>query len=234
RVVLITHQRNRGNLLSRVDQFVSKRMQAHYRMAVIGSRRLADRPTQVISIAPRDDYRYGYRILIDKKTYLPLKLSLVDGEQVLQQIMFTQITYPKQIPDSAFKPTYDVANFRVIDHKPVTVGAGAPIMQVEWQVKKLPPGFELVETGMRTTSGGQTVQQILFSDGVATVSAFVSAANVPNPLIGGTTLGAVHAFGRKAGDYHITVVGEVPAATVRMIAENLVRADRKAAASSNG
>src|SRR5699024_10398011 len=147
---------------------------------------------------------------------------LVNGEQVLQQIMFTRVEYPEQIPDDAFRPSYDLDNYRVIDHKPVTVG-GAQIMQVEWHMKELPPGFKLVETGMRTSSGGQAVRQILFSDGVATVSAFVSAADVPNPLIGGTTMGAVHAYGRKTGEYHITVVGEVPAATVKMIAENLVR-----------
>src|SRR5699024_5062900 len=140
-VVLITHQQERGDLLSRVDQFVSKRMQAHYRIEVVGSRRLADRPTRVISITPRDDYRCGYRILVDKKTHLPLKLNLVDGKQVLQQIMFTQIEYPEQIPDSAFKPSYDVENYRVIDHKPATVG-DAPIMQVEWHMKKLPPGIK--------------------------------------------------------------------------------------------
>lgn len=232
RVVLITHQQKRGNLLSRVGQFVSKRMQAHYQIALAGAQRLADRPTQVISITPRDDYRYGYRILIDTKTYLPLKLSLVYDEQVLQQIMFTEISYPDQIPDAAFKPTYDVDDFRVIDHKPVPLG-GAPIMQVKWHTKQLPPGYELVETGLRTTSGGQPVQQVLFSDGVATVSAFISHAGVPNPLIGGTTMGAVHAYGRKAGAYHITVVGEVPAVTVRMIAENLV-AGESAAASNSG
>lgn len=231
RVVLITHQQKRGNLLSRVGQFVSKRMQTHYQMTLSGSQRLADRPTQVISITPRDDYRYGYRILIDQKTYLPLKLSLVYDQQVLQQIMFTQIAYPTQIPDAAFQPTYNVDDFRVIDHKPVPVG-GAPIMQVKWHTKKLPPGYELVETGLRTTSGGQPVQQALFSDGVATASAFISHAGVPNPLIGGTTMGAVHAFGRKAGAYHITVVGEVPAVTVRMIAENLVTDDGASTASS--
>src|SRR5699024_8991129 len=94
RVVLVTHQHKRDNLLSRVDQFVSKRMQAHYRMQVVGFRRLADRPTLVIGIMPRDEFRYGYRILIDRETHLPLKLNLMDGKQVLQQIMFTQVQYP--------------------------------------------------------------------------------------------------------------------------------------------
>src|SRR5699024_10950022 len=75
KVVLITHHQKRINLLAKVSRFTSERMQAHYRMEVLGQRRLAGRPTRVISIAPRDRYRYGYRILIDQKTYLPLKLN---------------------------------------------------------------------------------------------------------------------------------------------------------------
>lgn len=232
KVVLITHQKKRGSLLTRVGRFVSKQMQAHYRMQVLDSRRLANRPARVISIEPRDAYRYGYRIVIDEKTFLPLKLNLVSGEHVLEQLMFTEIAYPKDIPDSAFRPSYDLDGFRVIDHQPARQQAddAAPaIAQTRWRLTKLPPGFELVEAGLRRTSGGQAVRQLLFSDGVATVSAFVAPAGVPNPLLGATTMGAVNAFGRKAGAYHITVVGQVPALTVRMIAENLVHVDGRTA-----
>src|SRR5699024_6298364 len=97
---------------------------------------------------------------IDRETHLPLKLNLMDGKQVLQQIMFTQVQYPDAIPDQAFKPTYDISDYRVIDHKPATADGDAAIMQVRWHAKSLPPGFEQVETGMRTTSGGQAVQQL--------------------------------------------------------------------------
>lgn len=232
-VVLITHQKKRsGRLLSRVSQFASEQMQAHYRMKVLGARRLADRPTRVISIQPRDEYRYGYRILIDQKTYLPLKLNLVYDEKVLEQLMFTEIAYPDKIPDSAFEPSYDIDKFRVINHQSVEV-ADPPIMQTRWRLTHVPPGFKKVETGRRTTSGGQAVRQLLFTDGVATVSAFIAPADVPNPLIGGTTMGAVNAFGRKTGDYHITVVGEVPAVTVQMIAQNLVHVDGTTANADN-
>lgn len=108
KVVLITHQQKRGSLLARVSRFSSKRMQAHYELRLLGSRRLANRPTRIISIRPRDKYRYGYRILIDKQTYLPLKLNLIYDQHVLEQLMFTEINYPKHIPNSAFEPTYDI------------------------------------------------------------------------------------------------------------------------------
>lgn len=219
-VVLVTHHRERDNLLARVGKFSSQRIQAHYDMEVLGSRRLAGRPTRVIRIRPEDKYRYGYRILIDKKTYLPLKLSLMYQGRVLEQLMFTEIAYPDSIPASAFQPSYDIDDFHVIDHQTTQVGSPA-IAQTRWKATRLPPGFRLVESGIRSTPSGLVVRQMLFSDGVATVSAFIAPADVPQPLIGGTTMGAVHAFGRAAGAYHITAVGEVPAATVRMIAMNL-------------
>lgn len=232
KVVLITHHEERSNLLSRISRFTSDRMRAHYRMEVLGERRLAGRPTRVISIHPRDQYRYGYRILIDQKTYLPLKLNLIYDQQVLEQLMFTEIAYPEHIAESAFEPSYDIDDFRVIDHKAMKVG-NPPIMNTHWRLTELPPGFELVESGIRNTPNGPAVRQMLFTDGVATVSAFIAPADVPKPLIGGTTMGAVNAFGRAAGEYHITVVGEVPAVTVRMIAENLVYTGQTTANAGN-
>lgn len=221
-VVLITHHRQRKSLLGRVGRFSSHSIRAHYDMQVLGSRRLANRPTRVISIQPEDKYRYGYRILIDKKTYLPLKLSLMYQDKVLEQLMFTEIAYPEHIPASAFEPSYDIDDFRVINHKARQVESSG-IAQTHWRATQLPPGFELVQSGVRSTPTGQVVRQMLFSDGVATVSAFIAPADIPKPLIGGTTMGAVNAFGLKTGSYHITAVGEVPAVTVRVIAKHLVR-----------
>lgn len=228
KVVLITHQQKRDSLLSRVGRFSSDKMRAHYQMQLLGSRRLADRPTQVIRIQPQDKYRYGYRILIDKKTYLPLKLNLIYNDHVLEQLMFTEIAYPDHIPDSAFHATYDIDDYKVINHQEMEVGS-SPVAASHWRTTRLPPGFELAETGVRNTPGGQPVRQMLFTDGVATASAFIGPADVSNPLIGGTTMGAVNAFGRAVGTFHITVVGEVPSVTVRMIAQNLVHDGRTTA-----
>jgi sigma-E factor negative regulatory protein RseB len=69
---------------------------------------------------------------------------------------------------------------------------------------------------------------MLFTDGVATVSAFVAPAGLRKPLQGATTMGAVNAYGHVVGETQITVVGEVPARTVKRIAENLVRETQSA------
>ena len=54
--------------------------------------RVADRPTQYVSIEPRDGYRYGYRLWLDLDTALLLKSQLIGEEgQVVEQMMYTDI-----------------------------------------------------------------------------------------------------------------------------------------------
>ena len=40
-------------------------------------------------------------------------------------------------------------------------------------------------------------------------------------LVGSSTMGAVNADGRAVGEYHVTVVGEVPHATVKMVGDSV-------------
>ena len=40
-------------------------------------------------------------------------------------------------------------------------------------------------------------------------------------LMGGSMMGAVNAYGKVLGDYHVTVVGEVPQASVKLIGESV-------------
>ena len=229
-VVLISRRKHDG-LLGSVVQFSADRMREHYRVSDMGQRRLSDRVGRLVSIEPLDGYRYGYRMLIDDKTYLPLKLDLVSDGNVLEQLMFTQIEFPESINDSEFEPGYDIHGFRVIKHEAVQV-EDKPVPEDAWKPTDLPPGFELAEDGVRRVTESGYVRQMLFTDGVATVSAFVAPAGLRKPLQGATTMGAVNAYGHVVGETQITVVGEVPARTVKRIAENLVRETQSA--DSNG
>lgn len=65
------------------------------------------------------------------------------------------------------------------------------------------------------------VEHLVFTDGLATVSAFVSADGTSGKFKGLSRRGAVTAFGRSVDDFHVTVVGEVPQATVELIANRL-------------
>ncbi|MES1930058.1 MucB/RseB [Salinisphaera dokdonensis CL-ES53] len=225
-VVLISRHK-RESLLGSVAQFSADRMREHYSVSDMGQRRLADRIGRLVRIEPRDKYRYGYRMLIDEQTQLPLKLDLMRDNDVLEQLMFTQIEFPGSIPESEFEPGYDIEGFRVVKHQAVQV-EDKPVPEDAWQPTDLPPGFELAEDGVRRVTESGYVRQMLFTDGVATVSAFIAPEGLRKPLEGATTMGAVNAFGHVVEGTQITVVGEVPAITVEQIARNLVRETKAA------
>ncbi len=59
--------------------------------------------------------------------------------------------------------------------------------------------------------------------GLATVSVFIEEMmDSENNLRGGSHMGAVHAFGRAVDDHYVTVIGEVPYVTVKMIGESVI------------
>ncbi len=192
---------------------------AIYRFRLAGEQQVAGRTTQRIDIQPRDAYRYGHRLWIDRETGLLLKTHLVDEQgQAVEQFMFTRIRFLDEVPDEWLQPTVDASRFTryearsdaplVMDNPPgVTIG---------W----MPPGFyEDLQRMQRLPASTHPVEHLVFSDGLASVSVFLEeeverdAAN----LIGATRMGAVNAHGRSLGDYHVTVVGEVPHLTVQKI-----------------
>lgn len=222
RQVVMVAQRPREGLLSNFARFSADRLGDNYVFRELGDQRLADRPCRVVVLEPKDGYRYGYRLMIDKKTHLPLKLELMRDDEVLEQLMFTDIEFPETIPDSALAPTYDTTDYRWIRHQPME--ADNPISGGEaWRIGDMPAGFDLAEEGYRRVGSGGVARQLLFTDGIATVSAFIALADEKGGFRGATTMGAVNAYGRVEEGYQITVVGEVPEITVRHIAEHLRR-----------
>ena len=76
---------------------------------------------------------------------------------------------------------------------------------------------------MRPDSTG--TEHLVFSDGLATVSVYVETVTGDSEPLGGlSSMGAVNAYGAVADGHQITVVGEVPAATVEMMARSTVSA----------
>lgn len=220
--VVLVAKHNMQNLLSNVASLVANGLQKNYEVKDLGKERLADRMCHVVAVQPKDEYRYGYRLLIDEQTHLPLKLDLVRDKKVLEQMMFTDIEFPKQISDAALKPTYDTHAYRWIRHQAAQTTAAPETVKGEWHSTDLPAGYRMAESGWRRVSGGNLARQMLFTDGIATVSAFVAQVS-DHPFIGSTTMGAVNAYGRETDGHQITVVGEVPNATVRFIAEHIER-----------
>ena len=195
-----------------------------------GASRIADRPCNGIMVAPRDGYRFGYEVWYDQETRIPLKISLVGPHgEVLEQLMFTEVSFPKSIPDAAFETEIDTSKFNLVtkNERPVDLANHPADNSGRSQVVfgSLPPGFQVVsrEHGPLPNDQPGQMEHLLLSDGLASVSVF-SAIRQPSPekaFSGISHVGSVQAYGRMAGDYHITIVGEVPSSTIRMIGDNL-------------
>ena len=232
---VMVDRRELQGLLKSVTELASSELEPYYEIREEPSAQLIERTCRVVVLAPRDAYRYGYRIWADEETALPLRIELLGpGNALVEQIMFTQIEYPETIPDSALMPAVDPSKFEWTRHDPqdgVILGASTG---GQWQVRKLPPGFRLVGHQRRQSPDQRLpTEHLLFSDGLTSVSVFVAPEQEGQSRFKGVSqMGAVHAYGRSLDRYHISVVGEVPKATVELIGNALVRDGAAAAAAS--
>ncbi len=136
--------------------------------------RLNRRNTHVITVTPKDEFRYGYRLWIDDSTAMPLKTQLCDAHgQVIEQIVFANLTLPSHIPDAAFRPEFSTEGFHWVRDMRPPLMAPAPDSSA-WKALRLPPGFHMTLRSAQTLPGStQVVDHIVFTDGVASVSVFV-------------------------------------------------------------
>lgn len=199
---------------------------SHYDVRVEGADRIAGIEAQKIIFRPADRYRYGQSLWIDRSSGLPLRAEMLDEKgNTVEQIMFTDLkVHAGELPAELLKPEISGKDWV---RKEFRSPAGAPQTQgpVEWEIGRLPPGFTRdVHLRHATGASGQPVEHLVFSDGLASVSVFIESAQGGTERLSGLShMGAVHAFGRQLDSHRVIVVGEVPADTVRLIAEGVRR-----------
>jgi len=196
----------------------------YYRLSLAGKDKVAGEPTQKIVIRPRDNLRYGHALWVHESTGLLLKTELLnENNKPVEQFMFTQIIFKDKIPEEALKADINKENFTWYEaeasQQPTTSDQAT-----DWQVTALPSGFEQDMTRIhQIPTSIMPVEHRVYSDGLASVSVFIekNADKGEDNLFGGSHMGAVNAHGRTLNGYHVTVVGEVPQATVKMIGESV-------------
>lgn len=198
---------------------------AHYDLITAGQNRAMGRHAHVIVIKPHDKYRYGYRMWIDDKTGLLLESDVINKDgRVVEQMMFTSLKLLDKAPPSMDHQIHAIVNTVLKSTKSVSVAADP-----RWLVKQIPQGFRLIERRKRTrqSSGhAASLDHLVFTDGLASVSVFIEnqtsgRPHRASPLIGISHLGAVNAYRTVVGNHQVTVVGEVPSRTVRLIGESV-------------
>jgi sigma-E factor negative regulatory protein RseB len=200
-----------------------------YDIQEVGRTRLNRRDTRIITVSPRDEYRYGYRLWIDESTAMPLKTQLCDGRgRVIEQIVFATLTLASQIPDAAFRPEVSTDGFQWLRNDRMPAKESPEAASMVWNQMKLPPGFKMAARSAQIMPGStDPVSHLVFSDGLASVSVFVETETRSQVAQDGQTVteettrvGSSSVYSTLMGGRKVTAVGEVPPETVRSIASS--------------
>ena len=208
-----------GRRLSPISPIRPAQLVKHYSFEMGDMTRVAGRPAQDIVIRPRDDMRFGYQLSLDREHALPLRTAMLDkGGKKVSQILFTSVRIGEFVDPIA--GTEPVPSRKISHPSEWQSKARAHLMQAPaWSFGALPAGFMLNVHRRQPYPASDTYREhFIFSDGLATVSVYVEPSG-PHSIDGMTDVGPMNAYGRVLGDYHVTAVGEVPSATVRLFNE---------------
>lgn len=192
-----------------------------YRLETGGKERIAGHTARRVSISPEDKFRYGYHFWLEEQTGLLLKWVLVDTRHMpLAKLVFTDFAIGSAVDLSELESdsrAEDFVEMKTFNPQETVVTQSSP----RWQPSKLPPGFNLASYSHKTGVEG-VYEHMVYSDGLAAVSVYVeqngSSASVKP---GVSQLGTNNAFTKTQGELQITVIGEVPAITVKSIAKEV-------------
>ncbi len=184
--------------------------QKFYRFSFHGEDRIAGREAVKVSVSPRNNDRYGYRLWLDQSSGILLQSHLVDRGRIREIFQFTDLEIGDNVNHGALASAIEgptVSHELAFEQTELT---GKPVWRVNW----LPDGFRPVR---------MVGNRLHFSDGVANFSVFVDQSNGAELPEMATTVGGTVVITKrlKKGGSQITVVGEVPVQTARKVAESV-------------
>lgn len=212
-------RRAQGQSYSPLTSIDGRELRQFYDLAVVGTDRVAGRVAYELHILPKDDLRFGYRLLIDQSTGLPLRSIMVDSaNNTLSQMMFTDLKVGSQVTPIE----RDLAALEKATADPRSVSPLDRLAPAAWAFTDEPPGFKLnVHRRRALPDRSAELEHFIFSDGLATVSVYVQPEQDGDALSGVSRLAAANAIGKTLAGHEVVVVGEVPVKTLDWFARSI-------------
>jgi sigma-E factor negative regulatory protein RseB len=228
---VVRHERR--DIPSGFPQFLqgtNDRIADFYGVQTGGTERVAGVEADIVTLRPKDTLRFGYRVWTERKQGLVVKLQTLDLDgKVLEQAAFSELQLDAPLKmDKLVQMMGKVDGYRV--EKPALIKTTASAEG--WSIKLPVAGFKPVSCYKRSvastpgTSGsfaaGDEPLQWIFSDGLASVSVFVEPMDKHRHDKESTlSLGATQTLTRQINKHWITVMGEVPLATLGLFANSI-------------
>ncbi|HKW82246.1 MAG TPA: MucB/RseB C-terminal domain-containing protein [Burkholderiaceae bacterium] len=209
-----------------------------YEVRSLASDRVAGHDANVLLVKPKDMYRYGYRLWADRSSGLLLRADVL-GERgdVLETSAFSEVSIDvRPQPESVLQPMKKLDGYRIV--RPALTPT---TLETEgWAMRVGVPGFRQVSCVNRPIDGTlpddrdpaaparqgarSPVLQAIYSDGLTYVSVFIEPFDPQRhtrPM--STAVGPTQTLMQQLGDSWVTVIGDVPPATLRQFAKGLER-----------
>ena len=207
--------------LIKVPQSIES-MKSVYSLDVGAMKKVAMRSCQIVIARPKDKMRYLQKYCLDQKTGLPLDYSLIDNNhKMVERFTFTDVNITE--------PNVKVlaqANLAATSAPPQTVIAGHQHEMGGWKLQKLPKGFSFGKLPLSQEAEvkkGADTEHFMLTDGLSSVSVFISPNATAQPKVASAiNSGALNVLTSQKNNHSITLVGEVPRATMQSIFANLV------------
>lgn len=186
--------------------------------------RVAGYEAVVFLLRPRDTSRFAQRLWAEQGSGLLLRADVLapDGH-VLETTAFSDVAIGvKPQPESVLAAMKKLDGYRVVKALP----RRSSLDDEGWQLKNPIAGFRQVSCVKRSLDpladanrpAGVEVVQAIFSDGLTHVSLFIEPHQADRHRTGGAAIGATHTWMQPVGAHWLTVVGDVPMATLKLFA----------------
>ena len=130
-----------------------------YSVELGGDALIAGHRARLVKVLPRDHYRYGYRLWLEKHSGLLLKWELVDTHRKpLAKLMFTDLRLGAEVDLAELKPA---GKLKELDTVPSSLpsASAATSKQPRWKPASLPPGFMLTSNRYYKSGKGEGEEQ---------------------------------------------------------------------------
>lgn len=193
--------------------------------------RIADHETQVFMLEPRGDARdrFPQRLFAESRSGLLLRAEILDFDgRVLQSQGFTEVALNlKPSIDSVLKPMHKLDGYRVVR----TQHAVTDLAAEGWTMKSLPSGFAKISCVKRTlpempprdTGSDVSMVQVVYTDGLTHVSLFIEPNRDTGRRPAASSMGATHMLVDTRDQWRVTLIGDVPKATLEAFLQQLER-----------
>ncbi|CCW29840.1 Sigma-E factor regulatory protein rseB [Xenorhabdus nematophila F1] len=191
-------------------------LQKFYRFIDAGSTHVGDHPAHFVRIISKDESRYNYNLLIDEKNHLPLLIELLDGDNITVIEQFRVVS--STVNDYIKQELHAITDLKL---PPMLLISPAEKLKFNWNVGKVPEGFQEISRSSRKLSETEWLESIMYGDGLFDFSVNVVNSGKKSVDEQPFRQGRRTVYTLARGKNSITVIGELPFATAKRIAASV-------------